>query len=80
MMTRTGWKLVWGQDSLLKVSKPEQSRNVQLYNVFDDPEEMVDMADKELEVVEDLKQRILTHMNTSYVQADWPVGSVYCLY
>ena len=68
MMTRTGWKLVWGQDTLLKVSKPEQSRNVQLYNVFADPEEMVDMADKELEVVEDLKQIILTHLNTSCVQ------------
>ena len=34
------------------------------------------MADKELDMVEKLKQRILTHLNTSYVQADWPVGRV----
>ena len=73
-MDRDGWKLVWGQDTLLKVSKPEQVRSVQLYNVMDDPEERWDMADKEVEVVQRLKDRILTHMNTSYVRADWPQG------
>ena len=71
-MDQSGWKLLWGQDSLLKVSKPEQARTVQLYNVMDDPEERWDRVDQEVEMVEMLKQRILKHKNTSYVEADWP--------
>ena len=76
-MDRAGWKLLWGQDTLLKVSKPEQSRNVQLFNVLDDPEERLDKADEMPELVERLKHRILTHMNTSYVVADWPAGILF---
>ena len=75
MMDDKGWKLIWGQDTLLKHPKPELTRQIQLFNTFDDPAEMFDMADEKPEIVNRLKTRILEQLQRFHVPADWPSGN-----
>ena len=39
-MTSDKWKLIWGQEYLLKQRQPLQSQNTQLYNIMEDPNEI----------------------------------------
>ena len=39
-MTSDKWKLIWGQEYLLKQTQPLQSQNTQLYNIMEDPNEI----------------------------------------
>ena len=58
---------------------PEQTRRIQLYDVYRDPAESNNRANKEQEKVEEMKNRILHLYRTEMVEADYPRG-LYVMY
>lgn len=69
------WKLIWGQDYLLKKRQPQFKDRALLYDVYQDPGERRDLSNSQTQVVERLKAEVLSAMNSSYVPADWPKGT-----
>ena len=69
------WKLIWGQEYLLKKSQPHFRDRALLYDVFADPAERTNQAHNQPEVVDRLKAIVMEKMNSSYVQADYPKGT-----
>ena len=76
-MSKDQYKIIWGQDILLKKSQRSFSHNVKLFNVFDDPSEINDVANEFPEIVETMKSDILVAMNKSFVAADYPKGNIF---
>jgi len=74
-ITSDKYKLIWGQEYLLKKAQPYQKTKTQLYNIMEDPNEMINLKAEYPETVEKLKTEILQSMNTSLVPADWPRGT-----
>jgi len=74
-ITYDQWKLIWGQEYLLKKTQPHQRDRVQLYDVFEDPSERINVASEHPEVVEMLKAEVLAALNTTFTEADWPKGT-----
>jgi len=74
-ITRDRWKLIWGQEYLLKKSQPYQKRKVQLYDIIEDPNEIENIAKEYPEVVDILKKEIMENRNESLIPADWPKGT-----
>ena len=77
-ITHGHYKMIWGQEQLLKKSHKSQSNQVKLFNVFDDPEESTDISEENPDVIEKLKATVLKAKNISFVEADYPKGSVPC--
>ena len=50
MITHRNYKLIWGQEFLLDRAQPLQADKVQLYDVFQDPEERNNIASENMEV------------------------------
>ena len=50
MITHRNYKLIWGQEFLLDRAQPLQADKVQLYDVFQDPEERSNIASENMEV------------------------------
>lgn len=75
-MTSDNWKLILGQEYLLKKPQPHQVDRSQLYDIWLDPSESKNLVNQYPEVAGDMKQELLTAMNsTRYVPADWPRGT-----
>ena len=74
-MSKDHYKIIWGQETLLKKSQRSFSHNVKLFNIFEDPSETNDVASEFPEIVETMKTDILVAMNKSFVAADYPKGS-----
>eukprot|EP00090_Calanus_glacialis_P016104 TRINITY_DN2526_c0_g1_i7.p1 TRINITY_DN2526_c0_g1~~TRINITY_DN2526_c0_g1_i7.p1 ORF type:complete len:201 (+),score=36.36 TRINITY_DN2526_c0_g1_i7:66-605(+) len=74
-ITSDKWKLIWGQEYLLKKSQPYQKMKTQLYNIIKDPNELENLDSKYPELVELLKTEILQSKNESLIRADWPKGT-----
>eukprot|EP00090_Calanus_glacialis_P001505 TRINITY_DN11078_c0_g1_i1.p1 TRINITY_DN11078_c0_g1~~TRINITY_DN11078_c0_g1_i1.p1 ORF type:complete len:485 (-),score=87.39 TRINITY_DN11078_c0_g1_i1:134-1588(-) len=71
-MTSDKWKLIWGQEYLLKQTQPLQSQNTQLYNIMEDPNEIFNQDKNFPEIVVRLKDQILKAKNISMIEADYP--------
>jgi len=69
------WKLLWGQEYLLKKPQVQQRLNTQLYDIMEDPNEVNNLDEKYPEVLHQLQNTIMHHMNTSLVPADYPKGT-----
>ena len=76
-ISKDQYKMIWGQDILLKKSQRTFSHNIKLFNVFDDPSEINDVANEFPEIVETMKTDILVAMNKSFVTADYPKGNIF---
>ena len=50
MITHRNYKLIWGQEFLLDRAQPLQADKVQLYDVYQDPEERSNIASENMEV------------------------------
>ena len=50
MITHRNYKLIWGQEFLLDRAQPLQADKVQLYDVYQDPEERNNIASENMEV------------------------------
>lgn len=74
-VTSGKWKMIWGQEYLLKKPQPFQSKKVQLYDIIDDPNEVKDVSSENPELVKLLEEEILTAKEESYIPADWPPGT-----
>merc|ERR1719402_1550735 len=66
------WKLIWGQEYLLKRLQPEQKHSVQLYDVYADQSEKFNRANDFQQVVKELQEKILVLSKTQLVEADYP--------
>ena len=66
--------MIWGQEYLLKKPQKQQSRKVQLYDVFKDPSEITNLAEEFPDVVSSLQEEILAAKKVSLVVADYPKG------
>ena len=60
-MTSDKWKLIWGQEYLLKQTQPLQSQNTQLYNIMEDPNEIYNQDMNFPEVYQEHKFIILIY-------------------
>ena len=73
-ISKDQYKLIWGQEYLLKKPQKQQSRKVQLYDVFEDPSENKNLAEEFPDVVSTLKEEILAAQKKSLSRADYPKG------
>ena len=49
-ITSGKWKLIWGQDYLLKKPQPFQSKKKRLYDIMNDPNEIYELSKQNPEV------------------------------
>ena len=70
--TKDQYKLLWGQDMLLKKIKASQANKVELYNIVSDPEETTDIAHSHPDIVKNMKNEIMKAKNEAYERADYP--------
>eukprot|EP00090_Calanus_glacialis_P005252 TRINITY_DN14070_c0_g1_i1.p1 TRINITY_DN14070_c0_g1~~TRINITY_DN14070_c0_g1_i1.p1 ORF type:complete len:497 (-),score=119.32 TRINITY_DN14070_c0_g1_i1:104-1594(-) len=56
------FKLIWGQDKLLKKDQNEKSCNVELYNIKNDPSERNNLAPELRKKVAELKDRLMSQL------------------
>ena len=73
-ISKDQYKLIWGQEYLLKKPQKQQSQKVQLYDVFKDPSESQNLADEFPDLVGSLKEEILAAKKKSLAKADYPKG------
>ena len=73
-ISKDQYKLIWGQEYLLKKPQKQQSRKVQLYDVFQDPSENNNLAEEFPDLVWSLQEEILAAKNKSLALADYPKG------
>ena len=73
-ISKDQYKLIWGQEYLLKKPQKQQSLNVQLYDVFKDPSENQNLAEEFPDLVASLKEEILAAKKKSLAKADYPKG------
>jgi len=59
VITHRNYKLIWGQEFLLDRAQPLQADKVQLYDVYQDPEERSNIASENMEIVDKLKTKLL---------------------
>ena len=57
--------MIWGQEYLLKRLQPEQKDRIQLYDIYEDPEEKNNTAKEFTELVTNLQ--VGQHMNACIV-------------
>ena len=74
-ITKGSYKMIWGQDYLLKKSQKNRSTNVQLYDVVKDPFEASNIADNNTGIIDELKKIVLAAKEKRFVEADYPDGS-----
>ena len=70
--TRDKYKLIWGQDMLLKRIRKTPSTKVQLFDVLKDPTESENIASIRSDVVQDMKNQIIKAKHESFEPADYP--------
>jgi len=68
------YKLILGQDELLKRSQPHMRYRKQLYNIKIDPNETRNLAKLKPKVVKNLENMIIDAQNRYMVKADFPKG------
>ena len=73
-ISKNQYKLIWGQEYLLKKPQKQQSRMVQLYDVYKDPSENKNIAEEFPDLVSTLKEEILAAKKKSLARADYPKG------
>ena len=73
-ITRGQYKLIWGQEYLLKKPQKQQRQNVQLYDIINDPTETKNLAEEFADLVSSLKEEILAAKQKSLAPADYPKG------
>ena len=73
-ISKDQYKLIWGQEYLLKKPQKQQSRKVQLYDVFKDPSENTNLAEEFPDLVSSLQEEILAAKKKSLARADYPKG------
>ena len=73
-ITRGQYKLIWGQEYLLKKPQKQQRHNVQLYDIINDPTETKNLAEEFADLVSSLKEEILAAKEKSLARADYPKG------
>ena len=73
-ISKDQYKLIWGQEYLLKKPQKQQSRMVQLYDVYKDPSENKNIAEEFPDLVFTLKEEILAAKKKSLARADYPKG------
>ena len=73
-ITKGKYKLIWGQEYLLKKPQKQQSENIQLYEIFNDPSETTNLAEEFPGLVSSLKEEILAAKKKSLARADYPKG------
>lgn len=73
-ISKDQYKLIWGQEYLLKKPQKQQSRMVQLYDVYKDPSENKNIAEEFPDLVSTLKEEILAAKKKSLARADYPKG------
>ena len=74
-ISRGSYKMIWGQDYLLKKSQKNQETNIQLYNVVKDPNESNNIADENRDIIDEMKEIVLSAKQKRFVEADYPDGS-----
>ena len=73
-ISKDRYKLIWGQEYLLKKPQKQQSLKVQLYDVFKDPSENTNLAEEFPDLVSSLQEEILAAKKKSLTRADYPKG------
>ena len=71
-ISKGSYKMIWGQDYLLKKSQKNQQTNIQLYDVIQDPNEASNIAEENKEIIEDMKDIVLAAKKKRFVEADYP--------
>ena len=74
-ISKGSFKMIWGQDYLLKKSQKNQKTNIQLYDVVKDPHEASNIAEENKEIIEEMKEIVLAAKKRRFVEADYPNGS-----
>ena len=76
-ITRGNYKLIWGQDYLLKKSPKGKSDAYHLFDVYNDPSEVNDVAAEFPDIVNSFKSEIINAKDESFVKADYPKCKFY---
>ena len=76
-ITRGNYKLIWGQDYLLKKSPKGKSDAYHLFDVYNDPSEVNDVAAEFPDIVNSFKSEIINAKDEAFVKADYPKCKFY---